>query len=76
MATADGTRLHLRIAIDYSARDAMVAAAGRVVMLIVAFEIGAGSKLISNSTGFVPLDSHEGRELPVLERLQGLTGQG
>jgi undecaprenyl diphosphate synthase len=29
-ATAGGTRLHLRIAVDYSARDAILAAAGRV----------------------------------------------
>ena len=28
--TSDGTSLHLRIAIDYSARDALVAAAGRI----------------------------------------------
>jgi undecaprenyl diphosphate synthase len=29
-ATAEGTRLHLRMAIDYSARDAILAAAGRM----------------------------------------------
>jgi len=30
--TSDGTSLHLRIAMDYSARDALLAAAGRVAM--------------------------------------------